>query len=151
MMKGFIFLAIAGLLFWAAVLMGGYSYDLYRQGAASEDWLAIEADISRFEIVSQRYSRRPVANPHALVSYRYEVSDQNYTGERLSFGPYSKGQLKRPRSGRATIYYDPDNPVEAVYIKGVSRNNIFFMGVVGLVGLIGLIFLILAIKSVRRS
>ena len=150
-MKGFVFLAMAGLLFWAAVRMGEYSYDVYQQGTASEDWLAIEAEISRFEFEPQRYSSGQVSNPHALVSYRYEVSDQNYTGERLSFGPYSKGQLIRPRSGRATIYYDPDNPAEAVYIKGVSRSNIYFMGVVGLVGLIGFVFLFLAIISVRRS
>ena len=151
MLKGYLFLGLATLIFWACFRMGSYSYALYQQGAASEAWAETEATVSKFKIQSGHYSSRNVSNPHAHVTYHYDVDGQSYTGERLGFGPYSKGQLIRPRRGRATIYYDPTDPKKSVYIKGISRPNMYFMGVIGLFGSIGFLFSWLAIRQFIRS
>ena len=150
MTKGFLYLGLAALIFWASFRMGSYGYALYQQGAASQEWAEAEAVVSKFKFRTKKSSSKPVSNPHVDVTYQYEVDGQSYTGERLGFGPYSKGQLIRPRRGRATIYYDPNDPKESVYIKGISRPNMYLMGVVGLFGASGFFFSWLAIKSFVR-
>lgn len=151
MFKGFLYIGLAALIFCATFRMGTYGYGIYQQGAASQEWAETEATVSKFKFPSRRFSRRNVDNPAPIVSYHYDVNGQTYTGERLGFGPYSKGQLVRPRRGRATIYYDPNDPKESVYIKGISKPNMYFMGVVGLIGAIGFLFSWRAIKCFIRS
>lgn len=151
MLKGVLYLGFAALTFWAAARMGSYGYNLYTQGAASQEWVETEARVSKFNIRQRNFSSRNSQNPTASVTYHYEVNGQSYTGDRLGFGPYSKGQLIRPRRGKAAVYYNPNDPKESVYIKGISRPNIYFMGVVGVSGLIGLVFLWLGIKRIFKS
>ena len=75
-----------------------------------------------------------MSNPHAETVYHYHYEGEDYSGDRTSFGPYSKGQLVRPKRGKAIVYVDPDNPTDSVYIKRVSKPNIglmaFVLGVV---------------------
>ena len=133
---------IGGLLLFFMSKLGPYSYNLYQQGKASETWVPVEAQVERFKIRTSsgfrggKHSRRSgsVSNPHADIIYHYQYEGKDYSGDRTGFVPYSKGQLVRPRRGKATVYVDPDNPSESVYIKGVSKPNIgamaFVLGVV---------------------
>lgn len=127
MVKGVILIVFGALAILSAKALGGHTYELYQQGQASEDWQAIEAKVTRFQAEgsTRLKGRQRPENPHFEVTYHYAVDGIEYTGERLGFGPYEKGQLVRPEHGLATVYYDPDNPAESVYLRGVSQPNLY--------------------------
>ena len=137
-----------------------YSYGLYQKGKASETWVDVKAKVEKFEYrrSSSSGSRGPhgyrtggqPSNPHYDVLYHYTYEGVEYSGDITGFGPYSKGELKRPRGGRATIYVNPDNPAESVYVKGVSKPNLGFMAFLIAMGLFGLILSLLALKNIWR-
>lgn len=131
MLKGIIKILCGALCLFFASKLGPYTYGLYQQGQASEAWVPVEAQVEQFNIRSSnakgsKYSRTggQVDNPHADIVYNYQYEGKDYSGERTGFGPYSKGQLIRPNRGKATVYVNPDNPSDSVYIKGVSKPNV---------------------------
>ena len=75
----------------------------------------------------------------------------DYSGDRTGFGPYSKGGLIRPKRGRATVYVNPENPSQSVYIKGVSKPNLGAMAFALALGLAGLFLLALGLKNIIRD
>ena len=144
MIKAILTIGFGALCLFLAYKLGPYAYDLYQKGKASEVWVEVEADVESFDFRrssttnSGGYSRGgAVSNPHVDVVYRYRFDGIEYVGDRTGFGPYSKGQLVRPRRGKANIYVNPDNPAESVYIKGVSKPNIGAMAVAFAMGLFG--------------
>ena len=157
MYKGLVFLLLSGISLLSAKGLGIHGYDLYQKGRASEEWAAVEAEVEVFELYKYKRSTGNQSNPHFNVVYHFTVDDVAYRGDTLGFGPYSKGQLKRPdRHRNATIHYNPADPTQSVYIKGVSTPNLFFLlfalglGLLGVVfGLLGLKFLVPAVLSFR--
>ena len=144
MIKTILTIGFGVFCLFLASKLGPYAYDLYQKGKSSEAWVEVEAAVETFDFRSSstsksgKYSRGgTVSNPHVDVVYRYHFDGVEYVGDRTGFGPYSKGQLVRPRRGKANIYVNPDNPAESVYIKGVSKPNIGAMAFAFGMGLFG--------------
>ncbi|MEP2988873.1 MAG: DUF3592 domain-containing protein [Parasphingorhabdus sp.] len=148
-----IFLILVGIVFlWSGYKLGPYSFDLYQQGKASESWVAVEANVEKFNFRPRTTSRTPgPTNPHADVLYHYEHAGRTYTGDSLGFGPYSTGQLIRPKNGMATIYFDPERPSNSVYIKGISQPNLGALALAIGLSIMGLILVVFGIKGIVRK
>ena len=152
--RGIFFLIVGTLIVWPGYKLANYACGLYSQGKASETWVPVEATVSSFKFARQssaRAGRRSggnVSNPHVNVVYHYAYDGVEYTGDRTGFGPYSKGKLERPRRGKATVYVDPENPADSVYIKGVSLPNLGGLGVAVAMILAGLFFIGSGLKSI---
>ena len=127
MFRAAAFLILAIALAFAANGLGQHTFGLYKQGEASEDWVPVLAEVNQFELNRSGGVNRKGGpdNPDFLVQYQYVVEGAQYSGDRLSFGPYANGQLIRPDRGQATVYYDPDQPSQSVYIRGVSQANFY--------------------------
>lgn len=158
MLKGIIKILCGALCLFFASKLGPYTYGLYQQGQASEAWVPVEAQVEQFNIRSSnakgsKYSRTSgkVENPHADIVYNYQYDGKNYSGERTGFGPYSKGQLIRPKKEVATVYVNPDKPSESVYIKGVSKPNLGAMAFSLGLALVGLILVMWGLKNIVRD
>ena len=143
MIKGITYLISALLLGMLSFKLGAYSVDLYKKGKASENWVAVEASIEKFAHPQRRANRQQVSNPHVEVIYHYDYQGVSYSGDRLGFGPCSKGQLERPSRGKATVYVNPSKPADSVYVKGVSKPNLGALAVaLGLGALSGFLTII---------
>ena len=147
MFKVFAFFLISTILLFSAKGLGFHAYDLYQKGKASEEWVATEARVEKFEAYQYKGSTIRGSNHHLIVAYSFTVDDISYTGNTLGFGPYSKGELDRPnRHGNATIHYNAADPNQSVYVKGVSTPNLFALLFALGLSLFGLIFGFLGLK-----
>jgi len=150
-----IFYAIFATLFlWGGPKLTLYSFDLYEQGKASESWVPVKTQVTRFDIKSTSGSKSGLnksgnSTTYVELAYNYSFNGVDYSGDRTGFGPY--GRIERPNRKRiATVYVNPDSPSESVYVKGISKNNLGALAVgIGLI-LAGLYFLFLAIRSLLR-
>ena len=74
------------------------------------------------------------------VEYTYDVGDQVFTGEKLSFGfttrygnqTKAEAQLAHyPEGSQVTVYYDPSNPEEAVLErKPTGTSTMLVLGII---------------------
>lgn len=117
------------ILFGVPLLAGLYFiYQGIIQGTkakkAMETWQKVPGVILSAKISSHRIhnSKRP---PHTTyrpdVSYQYEVQGQTYTADSLGFGTSTYGLSKAEKmlspyaaGGKVTVYYDPQDPAQAV-------------------------------------
>ena len=141
--KALLYSIFAALFLWAGAKLSLYSYDLYKQGKASESWIEVEAQVTNFEIKSSsnrfgsaKNGRGGGSTTHVELAYKYHYNGVDYEGHRTGFGPYASGKVTRPsRKGKAAIYINPERPSQSVYVKGVSKNNLG-----GLAFALGLVF-----------
>ena len=72
----------------------------------------------------------------AEILYEYTVNGKEHVGNRVSFGDYgSSDRLRAERIHRryrvedaVTVYYNPDDPDDAVLEPGFSRSSFMFIG-----------------------
>jgi hypothetical protein len=68
---------------------------------------------------------------HVDIEYAYEVHNQRYTSKRVRYLDAWGGNRVRqfvenhPAKTRITVYYDPEDPAEAVLAPGVGGNELF--------------------------
>ena len=153
--KAIFYAIFAALFLWGEPKLTLYSFDLYEQGKASENWVPVEAKVTRFDIKSTSASKSGLnksgsSTTYVELAYNYSFGGVDYNGDRTGFGP--PGTIERPKRERvATVYVNPDRPLDSVYVKGVSKNNLGALAVgIGLV-LAGLYFLFLALRSLLRQ
>ncbi len=100
----------------------------------------IRRDMDMDEDGPSRYTYVPV------VEYTYEVGGQSYTSRAVRFGfnPTFNNEAKAqaalapyPVGGQVTVYYNPDNPAEAVLERSAGGSN------VGLI--LGIIFIAVSV------
>ena len=158
MIKAIFKIGLGAFCLFLASKLGPYTYELYQKGKSSEAWVEVEAGVETFDFRGSRksksgtYSSRGASsNPHVDVVYRYHFDGIEYVGDRTGFGPYSKGQLVRPRRGKANIYVNPDNPAESVYIKGVSKPNLGAMAFAFAMGLFGVLLVGVGLKNIVKD
>lgn len=151
MIKPLLQIACAIFIIFLSEKTISYAYDLYQKGKASESWVAVEARVETFEYRQSAYRSSgggQVQNPHFDVLYHYSYDGAEYSGDRTGFGPYSKGQLKRPRRGHATVYVNPETPEQSVYVQGVSKPNLGFIAFGIAMGLFGVFLALLGLKNI---
>jgi hypothetical protein len=121
-------LAAMGLL---ALRMG---FMLRAQVAASRLWHEApgrirSSGIEEVEMTPRDASRRGRRGFRSRVIYSFTVNGQTYGGDRVAFGANAASTLPRLISGAAgrypagshvTVYYNPDNPAEAVLERRAS-------------------------------
>ena len=149
---------------------GGGIYLIYlsrknsAQAQGSQHWLSTVATITRSEVGQSSSSDHdgPRTNYHPVVEYTYPVGGQVYAGKRIAFGPVKASArsasaqaalAKYPLGGTVTVYYDPNNPAEAVLEKqAIGTTTMLVLGIVFLVvtvclALPGIIFAVLGTFS----
>ena len=138
MLAGGIFLVVWG----GNELKGAYK---------SRSWPSTQGEITSSYIQKQvnrkTNTNRTTTSFSAKVHYRYLVGGTTYSGDRIRFGgTYSGGKRSLakkvadsyPKGKKVTVYYDPENPKEAVLKTGFSWTT--FMVFIG-----GLLFLCVGI------
>ena len=82
------------------------------------------------------------------VAYEYVVNNRSYLGKRIEFGQHAFILVKKaekhlrshyPLNARIPVYYDPQNPAEAVLVRHVYHGTLWFwIGIASLVfGVVG--------------
>jgi hypothetical protein len=91
---------------------------------------------STFGKVTQMvFPGRPGWLNNAVLKYEYNVAGQDYVGKNLTLFPnmvFGKDNVKRleeayPQGSKVTVYYNPQNPKEAVLEKDVEKLPIYFL------------------------
>jgi hypothetical protein len=110
-----------------------------RQAAASKNWPSVNGVILTSEVAASRRRGRNGVSYYPFVMYEYTVNGQRYKGNRLRFGAEMgygfPGMVQRtldkyPPGGTATIYYNPDNPNEAVLEQSTNiAANFLIVGI----------------------
>jgi hypothetical protein len=149
---------------------GGGVYLIYlsRKNSAlaqgSQNWLSTAATITQSEVGQSSSSDHdgPRTYYRPVVEYTYQVGAQTYTGKRIAFGPAKASARsasvqaalgKYPQGGAVTVYYDPNNPAEAVLEKQAAGTTamlvlgIVFLAVTVCLALPGIIVAVLGTFS----
>lgn len=146
-------LAGAALLISADVFIG---VTVYRQWQTI-GWFKTEGVIESSRITERRDGSSNRILYSVEVKYRYEVEGQTYIGERWRYGgsmesnrrsvfpQYSPGE-------RVEVYYDPDEPSEAVLMSGLTDLDRAFLLFVSQLNLPIVLFLVaMVVWKKRRS
>ena len=127
-------ISVGFLLFASMVGLGSYLVAQARtnmaKATASETWQATDGRILNSDIQVRGLTRRK-RRATVTVSFQYNVGEQSYTGNKLSFEkqdsfqPEAAEELLRPYPSGATctVYYNPDNPADSVLLKGARGSN----------------------------
>lgn len=132
--------AVCGGLFILGFAGAGV-YLIYRsrqskqKAEASQNWPSTRGQVTKAH-VQQSYHTDSDGDRHyfysPVVEYTYEVGGQVYTGRTIrfgfnpSFGSEAKAQAalaSYPVGAQVTVYYNPDNPAEAVLERKASATN----------------------------
>ncbi|NQZ09443.1 MAG: DUF3592 domain-containing protein [Algicola sp.] len=92
------------------------------------------------------------------IQYQFEVNGQQYTSNKVHFGPTKYNSLKKsqdlsnayPVGQQVVVYYKKDNPGFSVLNPSVNSNDDFIL-MFALLGFIGLVLLIAAISVKSES
>lgn len=109
---------------------------------------------SAFETPGHKPGHNP-PNFHSLVNYSYGVSGQPLTSDRVAFnipwqfksdsreGAVLRGLTEYPLGSPVTVFYDPDEPTEAILIKRPPDWS--FVKCFGTLGGLALVFAIIVV------
>lgn len=133
---------------WLSVLLGGafalgftgfglimlliYISALMR-AAASRNWTSVEGRIDSSHVgrvVSSRGRRQSTSNYKPEIKYTYSVTGNAYEGSHIGFGVPILGWqssaeqvvARYPTGATRTVYYDPQNPAQAVLERKMQNN-----------------------------
>ncbi len=110
---------------------------IYQFGRAddSQSWLETEGSIASERIVRQKVGEGSRRSWTYLpkVMYTYWVDGQRYTGTKYTIGAGIEGfpsefqarkflQTNYPKGANVTVYYNPDQPGDAVLLRGGGSN-----------------------------
>jgi hypothetical protein len=101
-----------------------------RKEAGFSSWSTGEG---KMEVLT--FPGRPGLINNAVMKYTYSVNGQDYVGKNLTLYPntlFGKGSLqpikdKYAEGSRVTVYYNPENPKEAVLEKETGNMKVYFL------------------------
>jgi hypothetical protein len=143
-MKQFSVGLIAGLFF---IILGLIFIGLMMQGSIksvdSENWPSVQGAVLSSEIIT-RTEREPDSHFDDYyytpkVSYNYTVNGNGHTSDRIAFivsEEVVKNEVQKiidnyPVGKTVTVYYNPDNPSEAVLEPGIKDSGSMICGTTG--------------------
>ncbi len=100
-------------------------FSAQRKASAMQTWPSASGTVVESELRSRRRNSRRIYYPH--IVYSYNVMGQAYTGKDIGPGKYSGTTTAReivakyPSGAPVEVYYDPQNPSEAVLETDVSK------------------------------
>lgn len=139
---GFFFLLTIGLGLYLVIS----NIKARKKADSSQNWPSISGTITTAEVkksVSHDDDGDETINYYPYVEYTYQVAGKQYSAKRLSFGaqvapnnpaPVQEKLQKYPVGGQVAVYYDPQNPSDAVLERQAGG---FKMGlIIGIVCLV---------------
>lgn len=165
---GFLFSGATALIIVGAFacvllpLIGFFVYIIWnrqRQVSASQSWPTTAGTVlsASVELRRSRSGRSGYSHSHyPVVVYDYEVRGQRYQGNRIGFseigtgwaGPAQQKIASYPVGGAVQVYYNPQNPMEAVLERSAPGNPFLWMIVIILAAsLIGTICFVVAMTA----
>lgn len=120
-----------------------------RKGAESENWPVTDGIITKTWVSESTSTDEDGWNTYSYtpeVEYQYQLGANTFTSKKISFGSTrSYGQRRKaqkeleayPINGRVRVYYNPNNPSEAILIRGKKGT---MLGII-----LGVIFIIISI------
>lgn len=121
------FLVFAGLA--AAILCHAVFYLFGSLGALG--WPSVEGTITKSELAfTESSSNSSSTAAYADVLYTYEVDGQRYSGSDIDCEVWmasedtARSQVSEYEKGPVQVYYDPDEPSEAVLAPGIPWRSL---------------------------
>ncbi len=98
-------------------------------------------------------SKREVTYYLAAIDYEYQVGGKSYRSNRIAYEGQNRNQTvallnRYPKGKSVEVFYDPDDPEEAVLERGMKKGS-YFMPIFGAVW--GLFGLLIAFKGKKRE
>ena len=122
---------VSRILPWMIVLVGSLTCYLGVEqiigGRESVNWPHVEGTVLHSNVQTEESDRRSISY-HAKVTYAYSVQGRSYENARVGFGDYGTGDTadaeeivaKYPQSSTVTVFYNPNNPAEALLEPGLT-------------------------------
>lgn len=121
-----------------------WKVDDFKQAYASSSWPTVQGRIIHSEMVRIRRPGETVSD--ADITYSYMVNGRQYSGYLVSIPEYqgdarsmSKIVKRYPEGNTVTVYYDPDNPANAVLEPGLNMVLLAFGGFLVLLTTVGIL------------
>lgn len=116
-----IIVAVLGVFFivFNAVFLG-ILFFMRRKAAAVSQWPSTIGTVSLSTLQRRRSSNNRGFVSYPVVQYSYQVGGQTYQGQKIAPGPEVGGSgasaviARYPIGAQVTVYYDPQNPADAV-------------------------------------
>jgi hypothetical protein len=120
-----------------------------KKADTSQTWPSTPGQITEARVVRSRRtdSEGDVDYSYApAIQYTYQVGGQEYTGDNITFGfrqtfgsqAKAEAALARfPTGGQVTVYYDPNNPGEAVLERKAGGSTLSLV--------LGIVFLVISL------
>lgn len=153
---------VAVLSVFAAIgaLVLAYGVSLWREAAASEQWPTVTGVIRTSEVApagGQGQGGAALYQPH--IVYEYEIDDQKYTNDRVSFSRAQTSNREQvedelflyPEGMGVAVYVDPDDPTRAILEPGPGVENWLLLGAGGLFTVAPLLVLVVIVIAGRRG
>lgn len=148
--KGALWLFILFLMAGAGASFTGVRMILF--GIVSGGWPATEGVVVSSDLdFSRSGSRMGDSQVSADISYMYHLEGKKYQSDRICFGfsnpifnHADKLVRKYPRKKQISVYYNPNNPEQAVLEPGISFGAV-------LITLVGIFFLALGVLPFLRE
>ena len=167
--KGTIGVLVVGIVCTIiGVVMAYVGFDTYRDGKETESWTetsgrVLSSTIDESTRTTRRNGRTETTTTYTpKVTYEYTVDGVSYVGDDIRAddhgGNYSRasdivGQY--PTGLETTVYYDPDQPKDAVLKRGAESTQVYLFGgggmLFGTIGLGALWFLAVMLRRLNRG
>lgn len=132
----------------------------WRRYRDSESWAAVPGQITTSNVTSHRSSKGGTTYG-IFITYTYQVMGQSYQGNQFSFG--SEGTRYGTRSkaeamlsnyqigSQATVYYDPNDPKQAVLEQKYDSTSAILGVIFGAIGIGMVIYSYLGIRCNQEN
>lgn len=114
---------IASVLFILNTVILAIIFFMRRKVAAVSQWPSTAGTVLGSRLERRRSSGRSGSTIYPLVQYSYRVMGRDYQGNVIAPGPELGGSgaprvvERYPISSQVTVFYDPENPADAVLEK----------------------------------
>ncbi len=157
---------IFALVAFAGIVVIGQGITTLRTGAVSANWPHVMGKMLKAEVTSSTTQRRDNEGRsytdttyYPSVTYEFVLNGQTYQSNRLSAqdNGYSKSTdalnaIEQVNSGDGvTVYYNPQNPKEAMLKPGISGNSFVSLVFGGLLLLLGGGVIVWLVRVFRRK
>jgi hypothetical protein len=124
------------------LLFAVFYFQARRRVRAAESWITTLGEIVVSEVRSRKSARRGNITYSPYIVYEYEVMGQLYRGERVHLGfelgsgieSWAAEKLAAyPIGKRVEVFYDPNDPANAVLEKSAPMNKTLRLVIVGVV------------------
>lgn len=129
--RSFAVLIIVGILGLVALGILFRMIRTWQAAGTSKSWSSTTGRVLSATVAARRNPGRNGVSYYPVVVYEYNIDGQHYTGNRLGFGSpvgvgiqavVAQGLGKYPVGSNLPVYYNPNNPADAVLERRTMGN-----------------------------